>query len=77
MQYLMMDLHQRFIGTLNYNAPLTVGDIFKANNAKIYTVVSVDSSRSRDKNIKSLTVIANTAANAANAAATATAALAK
>ncbi len=64
----MMDLHQRFIGTLNYNAPLSVGDIFKANNAKTYTVVSIDSSRSRDKNIKSLTVIAHNAAVSARTA---------
>jgi len=59
MQYLMMDLHQRFIGTLMQNKPLVIGDVFKAANAKSYTVVSIDSSRGHDKSVKSLTVIAH------------------
>jgi hypothetical protein len=59
MQYLMMDLHQRFIGTLNYNTPLAVGDMFQAANAKTYTVVSIDATRNANKQHKSVTVIAS------------------
>ncbi|CAN1210577.1 hypothetical protein TUMEXPCC7403_10300 [Tumidithrix helvetica PCC 7403] len=66
MQYLMMDLHQRFIGTLNYNTPLAVGDKFEASNAKTYTVVSIDASRNPSKKHKSVTVIANGASARTN-----------
>lgn len=65
MQYLMMDIHQRFIGTLNHKEPLAVGDIFKTNNAKTYTVVSVDLSNRTAKNMRSVTVIARNAPLAA------------
>lgn len=61
MQYLMTDLHQRFIGSLNRNTPLVIGEVLQVgdiDSAKSYTVVSIDSSRSRDQNVKSVTVIA-------------------
>jgi hypothetical protein len=61
MQYLMTDLHQRFIGSLNRNTPLVIGETLQLgelDSAKSYTVVSIDSSRSRDQNVKSVTVIA-------------------
>ena len=57
MQYLMTDLHQRFIGSLHYNKPLTVGDIFRADNTKSYTVVSINNTRNQSKDVKSVTVI--------------------
>jgi hypothetical protein len=57
MQYLMSDLHQRFIGSLNYNKPLAVGDIFRADNTKTYTVVSINDTRNKSKDVKSVTVI--------------------
>lgn len=70
MQYLMMDLHQRFIGTVNQTKQLSLGDVFKADNAKTYTVVSIDASRRNNSSVKSLTVIAHnplaTAAATAN-----------
>jgi hypothetical protein len=56
MQYLMTDLHQRFIGALNHNKPLSVGDTFHAGNTKAYTVVSISNSRN-NKDVKSVTVI--------------------
>jgi hypothetical protein len=61
MQYLMTDLHQRFIGSLNRNTPLVIGEVLQVgdlDSAKSYTVVSIDSSRSRDQNVKAVTVIA-------------------
>jgi hypothetical protein len=61
MQYLMMDIHQRFIGTLS-QAKLAVGDVLEAGNAKTYTVVSINPSRNMDKNTKSVTVIPKQAA---------------
>jgi len=57
MQYLMTDLHQRFIGALNYNKPLSVGDVFRADNTKSYTVVSINATRNQSKDVKSVTVI--------------------
>jgi hypothetical protein len=62
MQYLMMDIHQRFIGTLNRNAQLAVGDVLEASNAKTYTVVSINAAQNRDRNTKSVTVIPRHAA---------------
>lgn len=70
MQYLMTDLHQRFIGSLSRNTPLVIGETLKVGepeSAKSYTVVSIDSSRSRDQNIKAVTVIANSNAQAKSA----------
>ncbi|MFM7599856.1 MAG: hypothetical protein ACKO7R_01445 [Pseudanabaena sp.] len=52
----MTDLHQRFIGALNYNKPLSVGDVFRAGNTKTYTVVSINDPRDK-KDVKSVTVI--------------------
>ncbi|NUN66170.1 hypothetical protein HCU40_15755 [Pseudanabaena biceps] len=57
MQYLMTDLHQRFIGSLNYNKKLVVGDVFRADNTKAYTVVSINDTRNQSKDVKSVTVI--------------------
>lgn len=62
MQYLMMDLHQRFIGTLNHNSKLSIGDTFKVDNAKTYMVVRINASRDNNRNVKSLTVIAHNGA---------------
>ncbi|AFY73027.1 hypothetical protein Syn7502_00907 [Synechococcus sp. PCC 7502] len=62
MQYLMTDLHQRFIGSLNRSTPLVIGETLEVgepDSVKSYTVVSIDASRSRDQNVKSVTVIVN------------------
>ncbi len=58
MQYLMMDLHQRFIGALQQDNPLKVGDVLKVSGGKKYTVVRVDAVRNAPhKPVKSVTVI--------------------
>lgn len=57
MQYLMTDLHQRFVGSLHYNKPLAVGDVFRADNTKTYTVVSINDTRNQSKDVRSVTVI--------------------
>ncbi|OIP69681.1 MAG: hypothetical protein AUK48_14300 [Oscillatoriales cyanobacterium CG2_30_44_21] len=57
MQYLMTDLHQRFVGSLHYNKRLAVGDVFRADNTKTYTVVSINDTRNQSKDVKSVTVI--------------------
>jgi hypothetical protein len=58
MKYLMMDLHQRFIGALQQDDPLRVGDVLKVNGDKKYTVVRIDAVRhAPNKPIKSVTVI--------------------
>lgn len=45
MQYLMMDLHQRFIGALNQDSPLAVGDVLRVGSTKKYQVVRLDAVR--------------------------------
>jgi hypothetical protein len=62
MQYLMMDIHQRFIGSFNRSTKLVVGEVLEAKNAKSYTVVSIDVARNRDQNTKAVTVIPRQAA---------------
>jgi len=42
---------------LNYNKPLAVGDVFRAGNTKTYTVVSINDTRNKSKDVKSVTVI--------------------
>jgi hypothetical protein len=64
MQYLVMDLRQRFLGTIDQGKTLVVGDVFQTNDTKSYTVVRIDASRSPHKQIKSLTVIAHNAQKA-------------
>jgi hypothetical protein len=58
MQYLVMDLRQRFLGTIDRTTSIAVGDVFQTNDTKSYTVVRIEASRSPHKPIKSLTVIA-------------------
>ncbi|MGQ9865788.1 MAG: hypothetical protein ACUVSQ_05810 [Pseudanabaenaceae cyanobacterium] len=41
MRYLMVDLHQRFVGTLERPQPLAVGEAIEAD-AKSYVVVGID-----------------------------------
>lgn len=57
MQYLMTDLHQRFIGSLQHNKPVAVGDVLCADNTKNYRVVSINDTRNQSKDVKSITVI--------------------
>jgi hypothetical protein len=59
MQYLVMDLRQRFLGTIDRTSTIAVGDVFQTNDTKSYTVVRIEASRSPHKPLQSLTVIAS------------------
>lgn len=56
MQYLLIDPHQRLLGTLNSDKTLTVGDTFENQNAQTYTVVGLNWFKQRPQT-PSLTVI--------------------
>lgn len=56
MQYLLIDPHQRLLGTLNVDKALAVGDIFENHNAQCYTVVGLNWFKQRPQT-PSLTVI--------------------
>lgn len=62
MEYLLMDLHRRFLGTMNSNRTLSIGDTFEDATAKTYTVVRIDPSRERSRPSQSLTVVRLSAA---------------
>lgn len=64
MQYLMMDVRNRFLGTLERTHPLAVGEVLEADNAKTYTVVRIDERRS-GKPAPSITVVAGRLARTA------------
>jgi hypothetical protein len=57
MQYLLMDCHQRFIGTFDCHETLAVGDTFESQNAQSYTVVGLNRLRHYNSQVPSLTVI--------------------
>lgn len=57
MQYLLIDPHQRLLGTLNSEKTLAVGDTFENHhNAQTYTVVGLNWFKQRSQT-PSLTVI--------------------
>jgi len=61
MQYLLVDPHQRLLGTLNVDKALAVGDTFENHNAETlntqsYTVVGLNWFKQRSQT-PSLTVI--------------------
>lgn len=55
MKYLMVDLHQRFLGSITQEPPLSVGDTF-ATQSRSYMVVGIQTAREPD--VRSVTVIA-------------------
>ncbi|WAL62355.1 hypothetical protein [Thermocoleostomius sinensis] len=56
MQYLLIDPHQRLLGTLNSEKVLSVGDTFENHNAQFYTVIGLNWFKQRSQ-AQSLTVI--------------------
>lgn len=56
MQYLLIDPHQRLLGTLNSDRVLAVGDTFESHNAQTYTVIGLNWFKQRPQT-QSLTVI--------------------
>lgn len=57
MQYLLIDPHQRFLGTFYSTEALSVGDTLCNNDNQTYTVVGTNWSRQRNSKAQSLTVI--------------------
>ncbi|MBE9178978.1 hypothetical protein IQ268_10435 [Oculatella sp. LEGE 06141] len=57
MQYLLMDAHQRFIGTFQAKQPIAIGDTFQSPTAQTYTVVGLNLSSRHNSQLPSLTVI--------------------
>ncbi|MDX2097238.1 MAG: hypothetical protein SFW36_05630 [Leptolyngbyaceae cyanobacterium bins.59] len=57
MDYLLVDSHQRFLGTLNYNNSLAVGDIFKDHNEQTFAVIGKNWTNRRNSQLESLTVV--------------------
>ena len=56
MQYLLMDTHQRPLGTLNSDKEFAVGDTLQNHNAQNYTVIALNWFKQRSQG-PSLTVI--------------------
>lgn len=56
MQYLLIDTHQRLLGTLNSEKSFSVGDTFESSNAQTYTVIGLNWFKQRSQG-PSLTVI--------------------
>lgn len=56
MQYLLVDLHQRMVGTLDSDRSFAVGDTFENHNAQTYTVIGLNWFKQRPQT-PSLTVI--------------------
>jgi hypothetical protein len=56
MQYLLIDPHQRLLGTLNSEKAFSVGDTFQNHNAQTYTVIGLNWFKQRS-HAQSLTVI--------------------
>lgn len=57
MQYLLIDAHKRFLGTLDSKEALGVGDTFQNDNNQTYAVVGLNWSPQRNRKTQSLTVI--------------------
>jgi hypothetical protein len=57
MQYLLIDAHKRFLGTLTSQETLSVGDVFQSPNEQTYAVVGLNWSTQRNPETQSLTVI--------------------
>lgn len=57
MQYLLVDSHQRFIGTFNSTETLAVGDTFQNHDEQTYAVVGLNWSRQTTPKAPALTVI--------------------
>jgi hypothetical protein len=61
MEYLLIDSHQRFLGTLRSDRSFCVGDIFQNDKSQSYTVVGVNWSNRLQTSAthrKALTVVA-------------------
>lgn len=57
MQYLVVDTHQRFLGSYTSSKALVVGDTFQAQNTKTYAVIGLTWAGHRDPGKRAVTVI--------------------
>jgi len=42
MQYLLMDIHHRFVGTFHSTTALAIGDTLQADSTQNYAVIGID-----------------------------------
>jgi hypothetical protein len=56
MQYVLIDAHQRFLGTLKSDKSFSVGDTFENHDAKSFTVIGLNWKQGGNQG-QSLTVI--------------------
>lgn len=59
MQYVLIDSHQRFLGTHISEKSMGIGDVFQHEQAHTYTVVGVHQAQQRRIAFQSLTVVRN------------------
>ena len=58
MHYVLIDSHQRFLGTLDSQQPLAIGDTFQQGNpGSTYAVIGLNQAHQRHPARQSLTVI--------------------
>lgn len=57
MQYLLVDAHQRFLGTMICEQKFSVGDIFQNQEAKSYAVIGLNWSHQNGGQNQTLTVL--------------------
>lgn len=58
MEYLLLDTHCRFLGTLHCDRVLKVGDTFQNDHAQTYAIIGTDRSLHSGKHFQALTVVA-------------------
>lgn len=57
MEYLLIDPHQRFLGTFNYEKSLAVGDVIQGRDNQTFAVIGTNWSSKSNLNVKSVTVV--------------------
>lgn len=57
MQYLLVDTHQRFLGTFDCEKALGVGDTFQNQHARTYAVIGTHWFKQSNNRTQALTVI--------------------
>lgn len=60
MQYLLMDIHRRFVGTFYSATELAIGDTLQADSSQNYAVIGIDWEGKNREARHSVTVIPTT-----------------
>lgn len=66
MQYLLMDIHRRFVGTFHSVTELAIGDTLQAESAQNYAVIGIDWEGQNRESRHSVTVIPTSRSTAPN-----------